>query len=449
MTGEGDDQHELKSFVVQLGAAMNASGQPVDVVQQRLGAIARAHGANAVRVSAFPTYLMVTMGSGEPATLELTTPLARSRRLDQISAVDRLANEAVTGGVTAAEGLQRLEEIRDLPPRFSTPVNIIGYTLQTLGICLILRPTQSDVLAAALFGTMVGVLRLVGKRQPTLQVLMPVLAAFAVASLSALVVDADIADPGLRAIVASLIVFVPGATLTNGVLELGSGEMVAGSSRLVSGVVELALLAFGILAGLQAVGLPAAHVLSDSNELLGAWAPWIGVAIFAVGVTLAQSAPRRSLFGLLLVLYAAWCGQLIGNALFGGYVSALVGAAVLTVTAFLVARLPDAMPPHASFLPGFWLLVPGAMGLIGLTRYAGTGGIGGSGDLVATVGSIFGVALGILVGTQLWAWAVATGRVVNEISGTVAQKRPWRTIRRRRTSDRHSTEPDVPGPPLP
>jgi uncharacterized membrane protein YjjB (DUF3815 family) len=261
-----------------------------------------------------------------------------------------------------------------------------------------------------------------------------VLASFAVASLTALVVRWDVGEPGLRAIVAALIVFVPGATLTTGVLELGSGEMVAGASRLVSGIVELALLAFGILAGIQAVGEPASRVLSGSPDLLAWWAPWVGVALLAVGVTLAQSAPRRSLGGLLIVLYAAWIGQVIGNAVFGGYVSALIGATVLTIAAFLVARLPSAMPPHASFLPGFWLLVPGAMGLIGLTTYASTGGAGQAEDLATTVGSVFGVALGVLCGTQLWAWWVATGRVVSEVSGALAAQKPWRRIgvRRRR-----------------
>jgi uncharacterized membrane protein YjjP (DUF1212 family) len=57
MTAAHDEQ-EVKSFIVQLGAAMNASGQPVDVVQQRLGAIAEAYGAGSIRVSAFPTFLM-------------------------------------------------------------------------------------------------------------------------------------------------------------------------------------------------------------------------------------------------------------------------------------------------------------------------------------------------------------------------------------------------------
>ena len=81
--------------------------------------------------------------------------------------------------------------------------------------------------------------------------------------------------------------------------------------------------------------------------------------------------------------------------------SALVGATVMTLVASLISRFRSAMPPHASFLPGFWLLVPGALGLIGLTELAGGGG---GNDLVATVGSIFAVALGVLCGTQLLAW---------------------------------------------
>jgi len=429
---EGEDLQDLKTFIAQIGAAMNASGQPVDVVQDRLGAIARAYGSPSIRVSAFPTYLIVTMGRGEPATLELTTPLARSRRLDQIAAIDALTREAMTGAVVPAEGLRRLDEIEQLPNRFGVPVSVVGSSLLALGICLVLRPAPSDVVAAAAFGAFVGLLRLAGRRQPTLEVLMPVIAAFTVAALSSLIVRADLGDPGLRAIVASLVVFLPGATLTTAVLELGSGQTVSGASRLVSGMVELALLAFGIVAGVQAVGQRASDV-TGSAELMGWWAPWFGVAIFAVGVTLAFSAPRRSLPGLLVVLYAAWAGQVLGNALFGGYVSALIGATVLTLVAFVVARMPSAMPPHASFLPGFWLLVPGAMGLIGLTRYLGAGGLGRTGDLLTTVGAIFGVALGVLCGTQLRAWGAATSRAANKVTGTVAQRAARSPRRRGRT----------------
>jgi uncharacterized membrane protein YjjP (DUF1212 family) len=413
VTGRGgDDLAELQLFVVQLGAAMNAAGEPVYVVQDRLTKMAAAYGAKAATVSAFPTYLMVTMGRGEPAVVELTASLGGAPRLDQVAALDRLLHDAERGAVHPTEGVQRLAEIRELHPRFGRLLSIAGYAVLTMGICLVLHPAPLDVAAAAVFGALVGLLRSVGRGQQTLQVLMPVIAAFSVSALSALAVKEELLEPGLRAMVASLVVFLPGATLTTAVLELAAGQMVSGSSRLVSGCVQLALLSFGILAGIEAVGIPSSRVLFGREELLGAWSPWLGVLVFAVGVMVANSAPARSFPGLLLVLYAAWTGQVLGNALFGGYVSALVGAMVMTVAAVAVSRFPSAMPAHAAFLPGFWLLVPGALGLIGLTELAGGGG---GQDLVATVGSIFAVALGVLCGTQLMAWVAVTRGVAADV----------------------------------
>ena len=209
--------------------------------------------------------------------------------------------------------------------------------------------------------------------------------------------------------VASLVVFLPGAALTTAVLELAAGQMISGSGRLISGLMQLTLLAFGIVAGVEAVGIPTTEVFNSSGNLLGAWAPWLGVFVFAVGVLVANSAPPRSFLGLLLVLYAAWIGQVVGNAIFGGYLSALVGALVMTPTAVWVSRLPSAMPATALFLPGFWLLVPGALGLIGLAKFAGKGA--GTQDLVATAVSIFAVAIGVLCGTLLLEAAAATRRL--------------------------------------
>ena len=76
----------------------------------------------------------------------------------------------------------------------------------------------------------------------------------------------------------------------------------------------------------------------------------------AIGVTIAHSAPPGAFVSLVIVLYAAWTGQVIGNALFGGYVSGFVGAVVMTAAAYLLARIPSTMPVYAMFLPGFWLL---------------------------------------------------------------------------------------------
>jgi uncharacterized membrane protein YjjB (DUF3815 family) len=53
------------------------------------------------------------------------------------------------------------------------------------------------------------------------------------------------------------------------------------------------------------------------------------------------------------------------------------------------------------FLPAFWLLVPGTIGLIGITELVGDNAEAGSENLATALTSIPSVALGILVGTMI------------------------------------------------
>ena len=397
---------------MQLGAAMNAVSEPVYSIQDRLTRVAAAFGADSARFNAFPTSLIMTLGRGESATLEPTTPLASAPRLDQIAALHLLIHDAEHGVVTPSEGLRRLDEIRDLPPRFGRFVSIIGYAILAVGICLILHPSPRDLAITAVFGLIVGILRLLGRGQPTLQILMPVLAAFVVAALTAIAVKHNLADPGLRSMIAALIVFLPGAALTTSVLELAAGEMIAGASRLVWASVQMLLLAFGILAGIEAAGIPAAKAFSSSSHLLGDWAPWLGVFVFAAGVLVANSAPNRSFLGLIVILYAAWIGQVVGNHFFGGYVSGLSwgdghdpGRVLLRAHSREHAGLRD--------VPARLLAARTRGDQPDRRRPTGRHGENtASTDFKTAVGSTIAVALGVLCGTQLHdSLAAGTARV--------------------------------------
>jgi Putative threonine/serine exporter len=88
-----DELRELLVFIVRAGSALSAAGNPVFSVQERLTRVAHAYGARHAVISAFPTFLIVTMGSGEPATVELTS-VTVAPRLDQIAGLDHLIREA-------------------------------------------------------------------------------------------------------------------------------------------------------------------------------------------------------------------------------------------------------------------------------------------------------------------------------------------------------------------
>ena len=82
-------------------------------------------------------------------------------------------------------------------------------------------------------------------------------------------------------------------------------------------------------------------MLQDTHtNLLGWWAPWLGVGVFDAATALYLSAPGGTLHWLLVVLFAAWVGQVIGGALVVANVIGFFGAMTMTPIALAVSRLP-------------------------------------------------------------------------------------------------------------
>lgn len=409
------DVREMHGFVLELGRMLSLAGTAVSETQERLTAIAAAIGASDARVVVLPTALIIAFGRAGWATIESIPQFAGVLRLDQISVLYELIHRAERGEVEPAEGLRQLQRIRTMRPRHGAPVTLLSYTAMTIGLCLVLQPTLSDVGIAAGLGVIVGVFVLAARGHQTLTVLVPVISATVVSALSFEAVKHGAADPGLRALIAPLVTFLPGSALTTATVELASGEMVAGASRLVFGSVQMLLLAFGIVAGVGLVGLPSETVLHDQRvNLLGSWAPWLGVIVFGVAAALYFSAPRGALRWLMIVLLAAWIGQLLGNQLFGAEISGFFGALAMTPIALAIARLPNGPPSQVTFLPAFWLLVPGALGLIGVTELLGNPATANIGALIKPVGSIISIALGVLGGVSIY-------------RGIAAAAPPWRS----------------------
>ena len=67
-------------------------------------------------------------------------------------------------------------------------------------------------------------------------------------------------------------------------------------------------------------------------------------------------------------------------------------------------------PALVSFLPGFWLLVPGALTLIGVNEYLGQSTVRGAEDLIDAAGSMVAIALGVLCGHPLYRALAGTMR---------------------------------------
>jgi uncharacterized membrane protein YjjP (DUF1212 family) len=393
---------QLQEFLVRLGSALLSIGTAATDIQRTLTRVAIVLGVPKARLVVFPTLILVGMpGEGE-TRFEVAVPTGGEVRFDRAAAVYRVVDEALAGTITPEQGTHRLAEIAAAKPRFALALRVLGHAFAAAGVALVLLGAGDEsLLYAFLLGAVVGLAKLLVRPGTYAAILLPVATAFLLALAVFTAGKAGLIGEPLQVLVPPLVTLLPGAVLTTGIQELAAGDMVAGSSRLVSGIAQLLFLSFGILGALSITGVPASTALVSSSAPLGAFQPWAGVLLFSVGIFLYYCGPRRSVFFLTLVLLVAYSAQLLGALVVGNVFSGFFGAFALTVVAYLVQSVRGAPPAVVCFLPAFWLLVPGATGLIQLTQGA-TGVDFDASSIPNVIGSIVAIALGVLTGTALF-----------------------------------------------
>jgi uncharacterized membrane protein YjjP (DUF1212 family) len=424
-----EDLPLLREFVLRIGGAMTTAGDSVDSINERLHRIVHAYGFPEFDFFVLPTGILVESGVADTASVLLSSnePTAHYR-FDQIDELYHLVSQAEQAAITPAAGLEELARVEAMSPSFPAWVRVLGHGILTAGLALLLQPTLGGMAMAFALGILVGLIKL--PRLATLDLIFPVVAAFIVAAtVFAISHHSGVGDNPVRVLIPPLATFLPGGVLTIAVVELAAGQMISGASRLVTGMVQLGLLAFGIVAAASLISVDQAVLVDNPVNRLGPWAPWVGVLIVALGDFLHFSAPARSVGWILLVLYVAYAGQAVGGALFGGALSGFFGGLAMTPVVLWIDDRPYGAPSLITFLPAFWLLVPGAVGLIGVTEIIGGDHTIGAEDLATALTSIASIALGVLIGSASYHTATAgvrrVARTLPPISMPAVPKRLW------------------------
>jgi len=399
------DTGVVLEFMYRLGQAYLACGEQTAQVELTLRRIAAAYGMRKSRVVAFPTAIFIALHDDAGERVTLAEGATHSLRLDQVADVYALGTAALAGELPPHDGLERLSAILRRPARYGLVGTVLGHAVLTIGVAMVLLPTLTNLAAAAVLGTIVGFLKLFNRDRAVMSVPTPVLAAALVSGLVFLGARYGLPVDPLYLLVPPLVTFLPGAMLTFGMVELAYGDMVSGASRLIAGLVQLVLLAFGLAAGALLVGVGPDYLLESTTVVVKVpWAPWAGAVVFALGVTLHFSAPRNSIGWLLLVVLVAFAAQRSAALFFGSEISGFFGTLVAMPLAYLIHLRFKGPPVAVTFLPSFWLLVPGSLGLLSVTRMLSDRAEGVDG-MITVVFAVVSIALGTLVGASFYRWA--------------------------------------------
>jgi uncharacterized membrane protein YjjP (DUF1212 family) len=394
---------DLLEFLYRLGQSYLACGEQTALVELQLRRIASTFGARRVRVVALPTALFITLHDGEQERVTLAEGPLQALRLDQMADVYTLGSTAQEGKITVADGLKRLTEINRSPARFGPIGGVIGHIIIAIGIAMVLNPALLNIAVAAGLGLIVGVMKSMFRSKALLSVPLSVIAATTVSAVVFFLVNKGVRIDPLQVIIPPLVTFLPGGMLTFGMIELAYGDMVSGASRLITGLVQLFILAFGLAAGALLVGVQLAAIPAAIDPKLGEMflSPWLGAMIFGIGVSVHFSAPRNALPWMLLVLVTAFTAQRIGAVFFGDQFSGFFGTLVATPLVYLIQLRFNGPPPMVTFLASFWLLVPGSLGLLSVKRMLSDYESGMEG-MTTVLFVIVAIALGTLLGASIY-----------------------------------------------
>ena len=338
----------LDSMAV-MGTAMIDSGYPVGLVRDALEDLATASGRPTVEAVVFPTSILVSSSESAGAQTRAVSAGDSSYLLYQVDMVDRIVGVARTRPRAAEWVRRRIRGVAALPTPFTRPQRIGAYGVLSAALSVLLGASGWGVLLAGLLGLAVGAVLLVTERLSSgSQALVIVAVSTGVALVVLLIAHA--LDPGvLPAMIAPLVTLLPGGLLTIAVIELATGQMMSGAARAAAGAMRLLLLATGLVAASALVGIPARDPVAGNP--LGPIAPWIAVGLFGIGITVYQCARPASIGWIVIVLYVAYGAQVLGDVLFDGVLSALVGAAVMTPVAVVIARHRTGPPPWSASCP--------------------------------------------------------------------------------------------------
>jgi len=393
----GADERAVRLLVAQLGAAMVGTGQPVHEIEQELREVARRCGYPDLQVGAAPTSLTFSLSGGSGSTFQRVTG---GLSLDQAADVRRIRHLVAFGGLDVHDALEELAALRKRRDPYPSWLTQPAYVMVCLGIALILQPGWANLAVVGGCGVMVAGLLALSRRVHALGTLLPTVAAFVVTVVVFGLADAGVLEGPLRTVLPPLAALLPGALIVTGMSELAAGHMQAGASRLVYGMVQLGLFALGLIAATTVLRVPDAQLENVRVDELGWVAAPVGLVLIAVGISLMENVPIPTAPWVLMVLVLAFAaqsaGHLLGSAALGGFLGAVAASLGATAVELFRPRLARLV----LFLPAFWLLVPGSLGLMGVSQLvAQRPDVLAAG--VAVAGVVCAIALGLLVGSAI------------------------------------------------
>lgn len=354
-------------FVVELARRLHEYGTTAPRLEAAIILVAQRLGLSCDPLST-PTSIIMSfsrLDEGVSSVAELTQVLRvppGEVNLKSLCLVDQIAGQVIDGKLDLVEGRQRLREVGAHKPSMQAQlVTLVAYAVASACVAAILLTGWAGVLTAAGIGLTTGVTAVAASKRPNIAAAFEAISAL-LATIIATVVAVYLVPIQVRSVVvASLIILLPGMSLTAAVRELSSQDLVSGTARMAGALAVLLKLAFGTVAATQVCALfglvPPPVPILEIQE----WTEWVAVPLSAITFAIIFQSPLRYFPVVIGAVIAGYICTRVGGAYVSAAFGVFAGGLLLGAASNVFARALD-RPGALIREPGIILLVPGSVG---------------------------------------------------------------------------------------
>ena len=352
------------AFVTELGRALHEAGTSAVRLEGTLQSVSEKLGL----VGQFfvtPTSLWAGYGTVDNQRVVLARVEPGDVNLARLAQINDVADEVAAGTLSPKRGREEIERIRHAGSAFDGWPQVAGFVAASTSACVFLGGSWAELAAASAIGLIVGLFSTIRSVYNRVGRLMEFFA-----GLCAAIIAGALSEPlgGLAVstvILAGLIVFVPGLTLTLAMSELATRHLVSGTARLTHALMIFVSIGFGIALGTRISGTLFSPLERTPPEA-PAWLFNSALLLAPIAFVVLFRARWRDLPAICVAGWLGFFGSRYGAETFGPEIGSCVGAFLLGAFSNAVARITD-RPASLSSIPGLMLLVPGSLGMRSLT----------------------------------------------------------------------------------
>src|SRR5579872_5989764 len=238
------------AFVLKLSAALHRYGVPSHRLESAMNSILTHIGLEG-QFFTMPTGVFASFGSPEEHRTSLLRMDTPEIDLGKMADLDGIANGVLNGDFGFPEGSARVDHVLATPPFYGRALTTFCFGLGSGCAARFFNGGIYECVLAALIGLVVGFLAFrMGRNEDAAHVIVPIAAALATAlsfAASRVVEDLNVYTTTL----ASLVVLLPGFTLTTALIELATRHLVSGTARLMQVTLIFLEIGFGVALGGQ------------------------------------------------------------------------------------------------------------------------------------------------------------------------------------------------------